>query len=446
MRSAKEIWEAALGELELQVNKPNFNTWLAKTTGISRRENRITIGTPNAFVAEYLDTNQRSLIEKTLINITGTSLEVVFEVVSTRQPASAGTASRPPRQGRSAFNPRYTFDSFIVGSSNRMAHAAALSSTKCSDDGYNPLFIHGGVGLGKTHLLMATGRLAQANGLKVLYVSGEQFTNDFIRSVREKHTEEFRTKYRSLDLLLVDDIQFIGGKEQTEECFFHTFNELHQRNRQIVLSGDCPPKGLPLLEDRLRSRFEWGLSVEIQPPELKTRLAILRASVEEVKAEIPAAVLGIIAHNARRSIRELEGNLNRVVAYARILQAPITAALAHRALADIAGPPSQNDPKPMAQVVDAVASSFKITGADLIGRRRDKETALARQVAMYLVKQNNSCTLVDIGRELGGRSPATVSHACEKISRDIENSVFLRRKVAEIKRGLSPEPRATGPK
>jgi chromosomal replication initiator protein len=327
-----------------------------------------------------------------------------------------------------------------------MAHAAALSSTKCSDDGYNPLFIHGGVGLGKTHLLMATGRLAQANGLKVLYVSGEQFTNDFIRSVREKHTEEFRTKYRSLDLLLVDDIQFIGGKEQTEECFFHTFNELHQRNRQIVLSGDCPPKGLPLLEDRLRSRFEWGLSVEIQPPELKTRLAILRASVEEVKAEIPAAVLGIIAHNARRSIRELEGNLNRVVAYARILQAPITAALAHRALADIAGPPSQNDPKPMAQVVDAVASSFKITGADLIGRRRDKETALARQVAMYLVKQNNSCTLVDIGRELGGRSPATVSHACEKISRDIENSVFLRRKVAEIKRGLSPEPRATGPK
>ncbi|MES0278850.1 MAG: DnaA/Hda family protein, partial [Dehalococcoidales bacterium] len=276
MRSAREIWEAALGELELQVNKPNFNTWLAKTTGLTRRENRITIGTPNAFVAEYLDTNQRSLIEKTLINVTGASLEVIFEVISPRQPASATTKSQPPRQGRSAFNPRYTFDSFVVGGSNRMAHAAALSSTKGSGGGYNPLFIHGGVGLGKTHLLMATGRLAQANGLKVLYVSGEQFTNDFIRSVREKQTEEFRTRYRSLDLLLVDDIQFIGGKRQTEECFFHTFNELHQRNSQIVLSGDCPPNGLPLLEDRLRSRFEWGLSVAIQPPEIKTRLAILR--------------------------------------------------------------------------------------------------------------------------------------------------------------------------
>jgi chromosomal replication initiator protein len=440
MRSAKDVWEAALGELELQVNKPNFNTWLAKTTGLSRRENRITIGTPNAFVAEYLDTNQRSLIEKTLINITGANLEVVFEVVSARQPGSAATAGQPPRRGRSAFNPRYTFDSFIVGGSNRMAHAAALSTAKASGSGYNPLFIHGGVGLGKTHLLMATGRLAQANGLKVLYVSGEQFTNDFIKSVRERQTEEFRTKYRSLDLLLVDDIQFIGGKEQTEECFFHTFNELHHRNRQIVLSGDCPPKGLPLLEDRLCSRFEWGLSVEIQPPELKTRLAILRAKTQEEKAEIPPAVLGIIAHKAKRSIRELEGNLNRVVAYARILQAPITAALAHRALADIAGPPGQEEPTPMGQVVDAVANSFNISAADLIGRRRDKETALARQVAMYLVKQRNSCSLADIGRELGGRSPATVSHAYDKISRDIENSAHLRRKIAEIKKGLSADP------
>jgi chromosomal replication initiator protein len=446
MRSAREIWEAALGELELQVNKPNFNTWLAKTTGLSRRENRITIGTPNTFVAEYLDTNQRSLIEKTLINVTGTSMEVVFEVVSARQPASAAAKSHPPRRGRSAFNPRYTFDSFIVGGSNRMAHAAALSSTKGSGGGYNPLFIHGGVGLGKTHLLMATGRLAQTNGLKVLYVSGEQFTNDFIRSVREKQTEEFRTKYRSLDLLLVDDIQFIGGKQQTEECFFHTFNELHQRNSQIVLSGDCPPRGLPLLEDRLRSRFEWGLSVEIQPPELKTRLAILRARAEEVKADIPAAVLAIIARKAKRSIRELEGSLNRVVAYARILQTSITAALAHRALTDIGGPAGQNEPTPMGQVVDAVAHSFKITAADIIGRRRDKETALARQVAMYLVKQRNSCSLSDIGREIGGRSPATVSHAYEKISRDIENSALLRRKISEIKKGLSADSHAASPK
>ena len=434
MRSATEIWEAALGELELQVNKPNFRTWLAKTVGLSRQENRFVVGVPNTFVAEYLDKNQRSLIEKTLIGLTHSDLEVDFQIMSAHQ-----EAYRPAQTDLPSLNPRYTFDSFIVGSCNRLAHAAALSAAQNPGHSYNPLFIYGVVGLGKTHILLAIGHMARASHLNVLYVSGEQFTNDFVSALREKQTEAFRNRYRSVDLLLIDDIQFIGGKVQTEECFFHTFNELHQANHQIVITGDCPPKTMPLMEARLRSRFEWGLTVEIQPPDLKTRLAILEAKAEQAGAEVTPAVLEYIAGQIKKSIRELEGSLNRVVAYARLLRVAITPELAQQALKDITRPAAPGSPTGPELLVEAIAESFQLSPEDLIGRRRDKETALARQVAMYLMKQQNNYSLAEIGRQLGGRTPATVGHACGKIAQDMKNCSHLRHKITDIKERVYPK-------
>jgi chromosomal replication initiator protein len=334
MRSPQEIWEAALGELQLQVNKANYRTWFSGTKGIAHQGNQFIISVPNTFVAEYLDKNQRSLIKKTLIGLTGKDTSVVFKVNSaspgcTEQERAADTQT-------SDFNTRYTFDSFIVGSCNRLAHAAALGAVQKPGRGYNPLFIYGGSGLGKTHLLQAIGHTARASNINVLYVSGEQFTNEFIDAIREQKTDQFRNRYRSVDMLMIDDIHFISGKEQTEESFFHTFNELHNSNHQIVITSDRPPRSMPLLEKRLRSRFEWGLIVDIQPPEFETRLAILRVKAEQAGTELPPDVMEFIARQIKNNIRELEGGLNRVVAYARLLRATATIELARRALADIA--------------------------------------------------------------------------------------------------------------
>jgi len=434
MRSAQEIWEAALGELQLQVNKPNFQTWFRGTKGLSQQGDRFVIGAANAFVTEYLNKNQRSLIEKTLISLTGRNVNVVFKVNST----AAEAAESPCRENNAAdavFNARYTFDSFIVGGCNRMAHAAALSAAQHPGKGYNPLFIYGGPGLGKTHLLQAIGNAAAAGNIHVLYVSGEQFTNDFINAIREQRTDDFRSKYRSVDMLMIDDIHFISGKEQTEESFFHTFNDLHNANRQIVITSDRPPKSMPLLESRLRSRFEWGLTVDIQPPEFETRLVILQAKAKQSGIDIQPEVLEFIAGQIKNNVRELEGGLNRVIAYARLLRSKINTRIAAKALTDIASPTAVKQP-PQPALIDIVAGSFNLMVDDLTGRRRDKEAAQARQVAMYLLKQQNNCSLADIGAMLGGRNPSTVSHACDKIAADIQSSPILRRKIQGIRKQL----------
>ena len=440
MRSAQEIWEAALGELQLQVNKPNYHTWFKGAKGLAYQGDQFIIGVPNAFVAEYLDKNQRSLIEKTLIGLTGGNITIHFRVSSAQPDFSAGYAGRGTygTEETAMFNPKYTFESFIVGGCNRLAHAAAIGAAQSPGQSYNPLFIYSGSGLGKTHLLQAIGHVAQASKVRVLYVSGEQFTNDFISAIREHKTDEFRNKYRSVDLLMIDDIHFISGKEQTEESFFHTFNELHNSNRQIVITSDRPPKSMPLLEDRLRSRFEWGLIVDIQPPDLETRLAILKAKAEQCGAELPPDVLEFIAQQIKKNIRELEGGLNRVRAYARLLRAKVTAELAAKALRDIASKVLSGTNITPPLLIDVVASSFCLTTEDLIGRQRDKEVAQARQVAMYLLKQQNNCSLAEIGAVLGGRNPSTVSHACEKIALDIQASPLLRRKIENIKRKINP--------
>ena len=436
-RSAQEIWEAALGELQVQVTKSYYRTWLEKTTGLSFQDNQFVIGVPNTFVAEYLDKNQRSLIEKTLIGLTQPDVKVIFRV-------SPGRETPASRIIHPACNSKYTFDSFVVSKSNRLAYAAALSVAENPGHSYNPLFMYGGVGLGKTHLLHAIYHVARANDIRTLYVSAEQFTNEFVDAIREKSTGEFRSKYRSVDMLLIDDIQFISGKEQTEESFFHTFNELHNTNRQIVITSDRLPKSMPNLGDRLCSRFEWGLIADIQPPDFDTRLAILQAKAEQEKATVSLEVLNFIAHRIKQNIRELEGSLHRAIAYAKLFQALLTPELAAQALEDIASKGVKSAPVTPKLVIETVANSFQLTPVDLMGRKRDQVTAQARQVAMYLIKEATNCSLAQIGQELGNRNHSTVIHACQKIASDMDNDPYLRRKILDIQQGISLKQKPRG--
>ncbi len=440
---AQQIWETALGELQIQVNKPNYLTWLEKTAGLSYHDNQFVVGVPNTFVAEYLDKNQRSLIEKTLIGLTGRDIKVVFQVDS-RQRDSSGSYSFRKEPGP-MFNPKYTFDSFVIGSCNRLAYAAALGVAESPECYHNPLFIYGGPGLGKTHLLHAIGHAALAKHIKVLYVSSEQFTNEFITAIQERETEEFRNKYRSVDMLLIDDIHFITGKEQTEECFFHTFNELHNNNRQMVITSDRSPKAMSMgktkrgyvpVEERLCSRFEWGLIVDIQAPDFETRLAILQTKAKQREQDVALDVLEFIAQRMQQNIRELEGSLNRVIAYAKLLRALITPELAAQALENIATKRPKAAYITPAQVIDAVANSFQLTPLGLKSRKRDKETTLARQVAMYLIRQETNISLTQIGKELGGREPITATLACKKIANIINNDAYLRQKILDIQQSL----------
>jgi len=446
-RSAKEIWNAALGELQIQVSKPNFRTWLEKTAGLSYQDNQFVVSVPSSFVAEYLENNQRSLIERTLIGITSSpNIKVSFQINGRCQNPSGSRSTDgenlPTTQApASRFNQHYDFDSFIVGDCNRLAHAAAQGVARNPGHSYNPLFIYGGVGLGKTHLLHAIGQAALANNIPVICASAEQFTNEFINSVREKRMEEFRNKYRNIGMLLVDDIHFIGGKEQTEESFFHTFNELHNANHQIVITSDQPPKSIPLLEERLRSRFEWGLIVDIQPPEFETRLAILQAKAEQRETNIAPDVLEYIARQALQNIRELEGYLNRIIAYAQLFRASPNIELAARALENIAGKKPKEASVTPSLVIGAVADSFQLTPMDLMGRKRDKETALARRVAMYLIRQETSCSVSQIGQEVGDRDPSAVTNACKKIASEIDTSPYLRRVILDVQQRINPTPK-----
>ena len=439
MPTAHKIWQAALGELELQMTRPNFNTWLKGTSGLSFQDGCFTIGVASTFVAQYLETNQISLIERTVMRLTGSEVKLCFKVRDEEGSNGKGSFfnSRLQPSVHPRFNPRYTFGSFVTGDGNKLAHAAAVSAAKGPGQLYNPLFIHGGVGLGKTHLLHAIGHIAAGNNLQALYVSGEQFTNDFVSSIKSGCGEEFRDRYRSVDILLVDDIQFISGKGQTEECFFHTFNELHNGSRQIVLSSDRSPKEMPLIEDRLRSRFEWGLAVDIQPPEFETRMAILKAKAERNGITVIPEVLELLASQIRSNVRELEGSLNRIIAYSRLLHAEITPELAVQAIPDIGKSGSVN-PLSADAIIKEVAAYFSLAPQDLTGRKRDKTTALARQLAMYLLKSYHNYPLCQIGDLLGGRNASTVSHACEKLNREISENPPLKRQLEAIKFNLNP--------
>jgi len=447
---AAQVWQAALGELQLQMTKPTFDTWLKNTSLISYEDGTFVIGVHNAYAKDWLENRLLSIIKRALVGIVGRSVEVKFVVWPKERAASkrsAGTQElgpllsgdkeltlTPPRAKSPAMlNPKYTFETFVVGPSNRLAHAASLAVAENPADAYNPLFIYGGVGLGKTHLLQAIGHVCQRKALRVLYVSSEEFTNDLINSIRNHTTEHFRDKYRTIDILLVDDIQFIAGKESTQEEFFHTFNTLYAANKQIVISSDRPPKAILTLEERLRSRFEGGLIADIQPPDLETRIAILRFKAESQPLSVPDEVIDLIAHRVLSNVRELEGALNRVVAYAKLTGRPLTLEVASVALRDLL---PRRESISLEQILEAVASFYGVKVEDLKGRRRSKELVRPRQMAMYLMREEVKASLPQIGEALGGRDHTTVLYGHRKICDQIERDEGLRRELLAIKERL----------
>jgi chromosomal replication initiator protein len=450
--NAEQAWQAALGELQLQLTKPTFDTWVKSTYVISWEDGAFVIGVHNGYAKDWLENRLLTTIKRTLTGIVGRSVDVNF-VVRPRRPRAvspepllvadsqsetfAQSRDLPSPSFNTCLNSHLTFDSFIVGNSNLLAHAAAKSVAENLAKQYNPLFVYGGTGLGKTHLLQAIGNQALATTPYILYVSSETFTNELINAIRTQSTDEFRAKYRNqVDLLLIDDIQFIAGKESTQEEFFHTFNTLHQAGKQIVLSSDRPPRAIMTLEDRLRSRFEMGLIVDIQPPGFEMRIAILRTKAEACPITIPSEVVEFIASKFQSNVRELEGALTRVVAHAQLTKTPLSVDMASAVLQDIL---TRSDTVSVDQVIDAVCRYYSIDLVTLKGRGRSQEVALARQVAMFLLKQELDFSLPKIGETLGGRDHTTILYGCDKIKAGIEENDSLRRDVLAIKEHLYKE-------
>jgi len=428
-RSAKGLWEAALGQLQLQVTRPNYETWLKDTVGISLADGLFTIAAPTDFAVEWLGTRLHGLIAKTLSGIVGHPVQLAFAVTGVapvpQSPLPAPTSEPPypsvsqPPLPKTRLNSLLTFATFTVADCNRLAHAAALAVSRSSGDStHNPLFLFGESGLGKTHLMHAIGHELVATGLRVLYSTAEQFTTEFVQAARQRRMDEFRAKYRSPDAFLLDDIQFLAGKEQTQEEFFHTFNDLHSVGNQLVLSSDQPPQALSHFSSRLRSRLHWGLTADLTPPPLKARLAILTAKAANLHADIDPAALELLARHPHANIRELEGALNRVLAYARLTQQPATASLAKDALHQGTDRAIQRPVPAPDAIIDAVCSHFDVSRQALHSKTRSKRVATARHVAMYLLRHDSYQALTQIGRILGNRDHSTVLYAYRKVERE----------------------------
>lgn len=454
---AKQVWRATLGELQVSLSPANFETWLRDTQLVDVDEHRFRIAVPNGFAKDWLESRYRSLISQTLARIVGYSVQVEFTIgaasANTEEPRVETSAehrltgpARPSPQVRvepsrvtgegaaTYLNARYTFSNFIVGSANRLAHAASLSVAERPGHAYNPLFLYGGVGLGKTHLMHAIGNqvIAKFPRKRVVYATSEKFTNEFITSIQQGKIDEFRARYRRIDLLLIDDIQFIADKERTQEEFFHTFNTIHEDGKQIVLSSDRPPKAILTLEERLRSRFEWGLIADLTAPDLETRIAILRAKAEEGAVPITSDVIEFIARKVVSNIRELEGALNRMVAYGSMGAVPIGIELAQAVLSNVLYNPKKRQVTPE-RIAKVVADYYSVPMEVLQGQKRDKAIVVPRQIAMFLMRAETDVSLLRIGAELGGRDHSTVLHACAKITREVAVNDELRREIAAVR-------------
>ncbi|GEL76322.1 chromosomal replication initiator protein DnaA [Tenuibacillus multivorans] len=441
MDNIAEIWTKALAEIEKKVSKPSFDTWLKSTEAKFIENDQIVIAAPNEFARDWLENSYSKLISSTIYDVTGAQLEpkfVIPETESIDEPMSkpvkkTNDLKADHHSSKTMLNSKYTFETFVIGSGNRFAHAASLAVAEAPAKAYNPLFIYGGVGLGKTHLMHAIGHyvLEHNPSASVVYTTSEKFTNEFINSIRDNKAIDFRNKYRNVDVLLIDDIQFLAGKEQTQEEFFHTFNTLHEENKQIVISSDRPPKEIPTLEDRLRSRFEWGLITDITPPDLETRIAILRKKAKADGLDIPNEVMLYIANQIDTNIRELEGALIRVVAYSSLVNEDIDAALAANALKDII--PS-NKPKEITikGIQEIVGEKYHVRLEDFGAKKRTKSVAFPRQIAMYLARELTDFSLPKIGEEFGGRDHTTVIHAHEKISKMMADDLNLQREIDEL--------------
>ncbi|NTW97279.1 MAG: chromosomal replication initiator protein DnaA [Oscillochloris sp.] len=452
-----QIWQAALGAIQLQTSRQDYETWLRGTTLLALDGGLATVGTASTFHKEGLENRFMAPVRRSLGDVVGYPVQVRVVIANgqlVRAESFAQAVAVAADDGDSGseravqldlssamrtgmLNPKYTFSRFIVGSSNRLAHAACLAVADNPGQHYNPLFLYGGVGLGKTHLLHAIGNyvLDRDPEINVLYVSSEKFTNDMINAIRRQQTEEFRMRYRNIDVLLIDDIQFIAGKEGTQEEFFHTFNTLHSAAKHIVISSDKPPKAILTLEERLRSRFEWGLIADVQPPDLETRTAILRAKGEQMNAGIPDEVIDFLAHKVQSNIRELEGSLNRVAAFAELHGVPISVEVATSSLADLLGSARRRRITPD-QIIIAVSEHFGVDMRIMQGRGRSRNIVVPRQVAMYLLREETECSLVDIGKLLGGRDHTTVMYGCDKIAEEINADNRLRNEVLTIRERL----------
>jgi chromosomal replication initiator protein len=493
---AKQLWQAVLGDMQVRLSRNAFDNWLRPTTIVEFQDDVATVAAANTFGASTLQGRYAGDIERVMSDIVGRPIRVEFTVLRGEDraqlveapeerarpvPEPANGAARPlpggiPASGREraaqrlpeaprrvntqvvvapkvpaaasqqlelaptpahGLNPRYVYEHYVVGSSNRFAHAASLAVADKPGGQYNPFFIHGGVGLGKTHLLHAIGHraLAQRPGLTVVYISSEKFTNDLINSLRGQRMEEFRARYRTIDILMIDDIQFIAGKTSTQEEFFHTFNALYQSGKQVVLSSDRPPKAIAELEDRLRSRFEGGLIADVQPPDYEMRTAILRTKAEELGAALPDDVIEYVAHKDLTNIRELEGALNKIIAYARITGRPATLHLAMEAIAD-ASIGQRRAKISRSDIVNAVVAHYGVTLVEMRGRGRSKEIVGPRQVAMYLLREETNASLLEIGHELGGRDHTTVMHGIAKIEQQLQTDTALRAQLMAIREAL----------
>ncbi len=433
----QELWHQVLSIIQTKVSKPSFDTWLKSTRATVFTDTSLVICAPNNFAKQWLENRYSKMIKSTVFEVFGKQIELSFTLqemdpapvtknieTPVLQPAKQNVS--PEDQLFSMMNPKYTFDTFVIGLGNRFAHAASLAVAEAPAKSYNPLFLYGGVGLGKTHLMHAIGHYVQEHNpsARVMYISSEKFTNEFINAIRDNRGESFRHKYRNIDVLLIDDIQFLAGKEQTQEEFFHTFNALHEERKQIIISSDRPPKEIPTLEDRLRSRFEWGLMTDIQPPDLETRIAILRKKAKSENLDIPNEAMVYIANQIDTNIRELEGALIRVVAYSSLVNQDISTHLAAEALKDII-PSSRPRMITMHDIQQRVGEFYGLKIEDFKARKRTKAVAFPRQVAMYLSRELTDYSLPKIGEAFGGRDHTTVIHAHEKISTAIQQDQDL---------------------
>jgi len=435
------IWQRTLDLLKNELTEISFNTWIKTIEPKSLNTNTIELSVPSDFNKGIIDSRYSALIRNAIKQVTSKeyNISVLIPSADRQKKYIDHTESVPNDETAiSILNPKYTFDTFVIGNGNRLAHAASVAVAESPAKAYNPLFIYGGVGLGKTHLMHAIGHyiLSQYSSLKVLYVSSEKFTNELINAIKDDRNEAFRYKYRNIDVLLIDDIQFIGGKERTQEEFFHTFNALYEANKQIIISSDKPPKEITTLEERLRSRFEWGLIADIQTPDLETRIAILRKKAQLENLFIPDDVMVFIADKIASNIRELEGALNRVIAYSSLTENDISVELATEALKEIL---TANMTRIInsSVIIDAVARYFDLKPDEFKSKKRNRDISFPRQIAMFLCRELTDMSLPKIGDEFGGRDHTTVIHAFDKIMTDIESSAEIRRTVEELRKNIA---------
>ena len=439
----EQLWQAVLGEIELSLSRANFTTWF-KSTFISSYENgQAIICVPNTFTKAWLEKKYHKEIANAFKNLGVAEIKEIIYKVETKKELVRDNFSkktkidnyienRPKMVNRFGLNNRYVFETFIVGKNNELAHAACQAVAANPGHAYNPLFIYGGVGLGKTHLLQAIGHELSKKSEKILYVSCEKFTNDYIQAIRNGQAKDFKDHYRHVDLLLIDDIHFMGGKDGTQEEFFHTFNDLHQSNRQIVISSDRPPKAIPALEKRLLSRFEWGMIADIGSPDLETRIAILDAKCREKNYKLDKNILAYIANNITSNIRELEGALNRLIAYYEFNNSLPSIELTKNILSGIISNFQSKSTTPKI-IIEAVSRFFDINVKDITGQSRKKELVVPRQIAMFLMRQEINSSYPSIGQELGGRDHTTAMHAYNKISKECQEDEKIKLNINSIK-------------